>query len=173
MANFNYGINCPTKKIAEKLFVAISVVELFQDGLDISDERVTVISNSSMKDEIKKFAKTIPDGLIVEIWPVDMEYDEAEETGNLETYEFEGKGPKKAEAGAPAKFKVYSGNADAVAEFKSWLSSLQPQAIIVSEWHPENDLGSHGIEFLYADPKFDKLINKDWVKKGVIAEKIK
>lgn len=87
MANFNFGIDCESKKAAEKLNKFISELNIYQDGLDFQDTRVMVISKSNLIDELKKFGKNGGGIVIIEVWPADQEYDEAESSGSLEVHE--------------------------------------------------------------------------------------
>ena len=89
MANFNFGIDCPDSDSAEKLMNHIKGVDLYQDGLDFDDERVSVISKSGMLEVLKGFASANSLELSVEVWPEDMEYDDAEESGDMELHSFE------------------------------------------------------------------------------------
>lgn len=88
MACFNFGIDCPSEEIASALQQSIESTNIFKDGLDCCDERVSVISNSSMKDVLKDFAAQHQVELSVEVWPEDLEYDEAEESDQVESYSF-------------------------------------------------------------------------------------
>ena len=62
--------------------------DIYQDGLDAQEERVSVISKQGLLPELETFAKANSTDLYVEVWPDDEELDESEETGNLETYEY-------------------------------------------------------------------------------------
>lgn len=174
MANFNYGINCENNKMAEKLYKFIGNMNIYQDGLDISEERVMLISSSSLKDEIKKYSDTATGEISVEIWPDGLEYDEAEEKNKIEFLEFKGKKSKKTDSESLSSFRSYSGSLENIEAFKKWLSA---QAIdgfsVVETWEPQVEYGSYGIEYTAKEPKLDKSIGKEWVKKGVITEKKK
>jgi hypothetical protein len=88
MANFNYGIDCEDDTVAEKLFNYIESLEIYQDGLDQQDERVTLISKQGIIPDLEKWAKANNTQIDVEVWPEDKEYDEAEEAGELEVYNY-------------------------------------------------------------------------------------
>lgn len=88
MANFNMGIDCPSEEAAEKLKDAIESIDIYQDGLDAQEERVSVISKQGLLEELKKYASANSVELSVEVWPEDMEYDEAEESDDMETHEY-------------------------------------------------------------------------------------
>lgn len=89
MANFNIGIDCPSPEIADKLRNHISGIDLYQDGLDCDDGRVSLVSKQGLLDELKSFAKSNSVELAVEVWPEDMDYDEADESDNIELHQFE------------------------------------------------------------------------------------
>ena len=55
MANFNIGIDCPDEIVAKKLHKFIERIELYQDGLDVYEDRVSLISKQGLLPEIKKF----------------------------------------------------------------------------------------------------------------------
>jgi len=88
MANYNYGIDCQTGEVAQLLHDQIAETDIYQDGLDVSDERVSVISKTALLDILKGFAAEEKTALSVEVWPDDVEYDEAEAGGSLELHSF-------------------------------------------------------------------------------------
>jgi hypothetical protein len=174
MANFNYGINCETKKKAEKLYLHISNLNIYQKGLDISDERVMLISSQSLKDEISKYSDGTAGEINVEIWPENLEYDEAEEKNKIEIFDFKGKKSKKTDTELLSTYRSYCGSEDNIETFKKWLSGQTIDGFSVTEtWVPQVEYGSYGIEYTAKEPKFDKLINKEWMKKGIVTEKKK
>jgi hypothetical protein len=87
MANYNFGIDCKDKSSAEELSRFISKLNIYQDGLDRQDVRVMLVSKSSLIEELKKYAKKHGGLEIVEVWPSDLEYDEAESSGSLEVHQ--------------------------------------------------------------------------------------
>jgi len=176
MAQFNYGINCDNHNKSHKLYKFIEGLNIVQDGLDVEDTRVSVISNSQLIKEIQNYASLNEGEVRVEVWSTDLEYDEAESKNKIEIFEFEGKkkGGKSADLIKLSKFKTYSGVKDSLDNFKQWLINSDPLGLeITSEWKPEVEYGSYGIEFRCEDPKFDKLSNKEWMTKGVVTEKLK
>lgn len=175
MADFNYGINCQSDKVAEKLFKLIAGLNINQDGLDISEERVSVISNSSLKDEIAKFSETLAGEMTIEIWPKNLEYDEAEAKGKIEIYELPGKKAKSSKSQNDIfTYRSYSGQKDNIDIFLKWLKDEKLEKFkIIETWIPEVEYGSYGVEFECGIAKYDKLIGKDWMKKGIITEKKK
>jgi hypothetical protein len=88
VAEFNFGIDCPSDDVAEKLRTEIEKQQIFQDGLDADDERVSVISQQGMLKVIAGFATKLSISLDVEVWPSGTEYDDAEDRGDLETHSF-------------------------------------------------------------------------------------
>ena len=88
MAIFNYGIDCDSEDVASALMDEISQTEIYQDGLDFEDERVSVSSNQALLELLKKFSESRSESLSVEVWPEDMEYDEAEESGDMEYHNY-------------------------------------------------------------------------------------
>ena len=89
MANFNFGIDCPDSDTAENLMKHIEGIDLYQDGLDFDDERVSVISKQGILDVFREYASSNSLELSIEVWPEDMEYDEAEESGDMEYHTYE------------------------------------------------------------------------------------
>jgi len=176
MAKFNFGINCDNQIKAQKLYKFIEGLNIVQDGLDAENTRVSVISNSQLIKEIEKYASLTEGEVRVEVWSTDLEYDYAESKNKIEIFEFEGKKKDKKTTGLIklTKFKAYSGVKDNIDKFKLWLIKTAPAGLeIISEWKPEVEYGSYGIEFRCEDPKFDKLSDKEWMTKGVITEKLK
>lgn len=88
MANFNFGFDCSDEAIAEKLMKEIKGTEIYQDGLDIDRERVMVLSKQGLLPIIEAFARANKTKISVEVYPDDMEYDEAEENGDMERFEY-------------------------------------------------------------------------------------
>lgn len=88
MALFNYGIDCLTEDDAKEIANSISSLEIYQDGLDTQEERISVISNQALKLELKKIAQKNAIAISVEIWPEDEDFDDAESNGNLETFTY-------------------------------------------------------------------------------------
>jgi hypothetical protein len=88
MANFNFGIDCPDRDTAEHLMKHIEGVDLYQDGLDFDEERVAVISKTGMLDVLKTYASAHSKEISIEVWPEDMEYDDAEESGEMEYHTY-------------------------------------------------------------------------------------
>ena len=93
MSIYNYSIDCESESTAKKLHDYISDINLYQDGLDVDESRVSVISKQSLLDELQRFSKQFKAHLVVEIWPESLEYDEAEASGDLESKIFDHKHP--------------------------------------------------------------------------------
>ncbi len=172
MARFHYGIQCDDEKKARKLWQFIAGLNIQQDGLDLSEDRVSVVSSQALLDEIRRYAPTQAGALMVEVWPEDIEYDDAESSGQLQAQELAGK-PVRAPSG-PSRFKTYAGSRKGVEDFEAWLTGLTDGRIeIIDRWQPQVEAGSYGIEFRCDDAKFDKVANKAWVARGVVTEKLK
>lgn len=86
MSNFNYGIDCENEKTAQKLYSWIENLNLYQDGLDLSETRISIISKNTLVNELKEYAEQEKINLTIEVWPIELEYDEAESTGDLEIH---------------------------------------------------------------------------------------
>jgi len=56
MSGFNYGIDCQSGADAASLYDYIDGLNIFQDGLDVDEERVSVISNQALLDSLREFA---------------------------------------------------------------------------------------------------------------------
>jgi hypothetical protein len=125
MSNYWFGIDCVSEKNAKDLHDRISEVNLYQDGLDIADTRVSVISKQSLLLELENFARESKDQLDVEMWPAKQEYDEADAKGSLETHSYDFKTKKKSDTKLKAlKFKIYAGNSDAIKLVRAWLAVI-------------------------------------------------
>jgi len=88
LATFRYGIDCDSSDVARDLANMIEALEMFQDDLEVSDERVSLCSNQSLLAELEKFAELRGAALAVEVWPSDLDFDEAEASGILEFYNY-------------------------------------------------------------------------------------
>jgi hypothetical protein len=88
MATFRYGIDCDSSDVALDLAKMIEALEMFQDDLEVSDERVSLCSNQSLLAELEKFSEQNSAALAVEVWPSDLDFDEAESSGALEFYNY-------------------------------------------------------------------------------------
>ena len=42
---------------------------------------------------------------------------------------------------------------------------------VIETWVPQVEYGSYGILYTAKEPKLDKVMNKEWMKKGVVTEK--
>ena len=145
MAKFNYGINCENNEMAEKLYKFISDLNIYKDGLDISEERVMLISSSGLKDEVKKYSDASTGEINVEIWPEDLEYDEAEEKNEIEFLEFRGKKSKKTDSESLSSYKTYSRSLENIEAFKKWLlgQNISLQQDGTQSRHPRALKGPH------------------------------
>ena len=90
MANFNFGCDCSDENIAEKLMNEIQATNIYQDGLDVDCERVMVTSKQGLLQTIESFASFNKTKVSVEVYPEGMDYDEAEESGDMEYFEYGG-----------------------------------------------------------------------------------
>ena len=88
MATFRYGIDCDSSDVALDLAKMIEALEIFQDDLEVSDQRVSLCSNQSLLAELEKFSEQNSAALAVEVWPSDLDFDEAESSGALEFYNY-------------------------------------------------------------------------------------
>ncbi len=174
MASFNYGIDCEDDKKAKKLWQFISRLNIAQDGLDLSSERVSVMAGQALLEELKGYASAQPGALVVEVWPAERDYDDAESDGVLEVHEIKGKPTRAAAASGPTRFKAYAGTADNCQAFRAWLDASPPQGLeILEQWEPAIEGGSWGIDFRCDDPNFAKSTNTQWVAKGIVLEKVR
>lgn len=172
--NFNYGIDCEDDKKARKLWQFIAGLSMHQDGLVLSEERVSVTASQALLDELRVYAPSHPGDLRVEVWPGNQEYDDAESAGALETHELQGKASRRTAASGPSRYRTYAGSREHIEAFKVWLGEVNPIGIEMTEqWEPQIEAGSYGVEFRCDDPKFDKTANQEWVAKGVVTEKLR
>jgi len=89
MANFNFGIDCETEEQAQDLYKFINSSQIFQQGLEIEDMRISLISKQTLLSELEIFFKRNAFSGSVELWPSEVDYDEADKNGSLEVYEYE------------------------------------------------------------------------------------
>lgn len=88
MASFRYGIDCDSSDVARNLANTIEALELFQEDLEVSDERVSLCSTQALLAELEEFSKLNNAALAIEVWPSDFDFDEAEASGTLEFYNY-------------------------------------------------------------------------------------
>ena len=88
MATFRYGIDCDSSDVALDLAKMIEALEIFQDDLEVSDQRVSFCSNQSLLAELEKFSELNSAALAIEVWPSDLDFDEADSSGTLEFYNY-------------------------------------------------------------------------------------
>jgi hypothetical protein len=88
VANLNFGIDCENAEVAHAVSKSISALNIYQDQLDVCDERVSLISKQSLLEELDKLSKNTGASLSVECWPEDQDYDEAEDAGTMECYTY-------------------------------------------------------------------------------------
>ena len=174
MASFNYGIDCEDDKKAKKLWQFISRLNIAQDGLDLSEERVSVIAGQALLEELKGYASAQPGDLVAEVWPADRDYDDAESGGALEVYSIKGKPTRAKAASGPTRFKAYAGSQGNCQAFRAWLDTTPPPGLeILEQWEPAIEGGSWGIDFRCDDPNFAKSANTQWGAKGIVLEKVR
>lgn len=175
MSNYNFGIECEHEKTAAKLLAYIDKLDLYRDSLDVFDSRVSVASKNSLLDGLLQFAEQHKARLDIEFWPENLEYDDAESRGVVETKVFDFK-PKSKSTGKIkiSNFKVYAGDEAVINRVGTWITNGQFENLaVVSKWEPEDEFGTWGIEFTYSDPKITKTIKAEWLKNGVICEVVK
>ncbi|MEK9696043.1 MAG: hypothetical protein VW270_09775 [Candidatus Poseidoniales archaeon] len=88
MASFNFGIDCSSDDAASALRDFIEQLEIYQAELDYEDERVSVVSKQTLLGELGKYAKDNGASFEVEVWPEDVDYDDADEAGDIEFHSF-------------------------------------------------------------------------------------
>jgi len=175
MSNYNFGIECELEKTAEDLLTYIETLDLYSDSLDIFESRVSLVSKNTLLDGLLKFAEKQKALLQIELWPENLEYDDAESRGVVETKVFDFK-PKSKSTGKIKilNFKVYAGDEAVINRVGTWITNGQFENLaVVSKWEPEDEFGTWGIEFTYSDPKIPKTIKAEWLKNGVICELVK
>jgi hypothetical protein len=89
MANFNFEITCSDESSVEK------VVKFFDGNIEVSryelrvgGEGVSLVSQEALLALLKVWAIQENIKLFVEVWPEDMDYDEAMDLGDLETFNY-------------------------------------------------------------------------------------
>ena len=73
---------------------------------------------------------------------------------------------------AIVNWKAFCGSESTRDEMQSW-ANLQsyPDFKALSQWQPQVSGGSYGFVFQTSQPKVDKLIQKEWLKKGCVVER--
>ena len=66
----------------------IESLDFFQDELDADEERVSLISKQGLLEELKKYASENSMELSIEVWPEGMDWDDAEDSGDIELFNF-------------------------------------------------------------------------------------
>lgn len=87
MTIFNFGVDFETEEEARRLKTAIEVQAYFTHELEQEGERVSFIGQQSRKEDLIKYAESRDETIVIEIWPMGLDYNEAEESGDLEVYE--------------------------------------------------------------------------------------
>ena len=66
----------------------IESLDFFQAELDADEERVSLISKQGLLEELKKYSSENSMELSIEVWPEGMEWDYAEDSGDIELFNF-------------------------------------------------------------------------------------
>ena len=66
----------------------IESLDFFQDELDADEERVSLISKQGLLEELKKYASENSMELSIEVWPEGMDWDDAEDSGDIELFNY-------------------------------------------------------------------------------------
>lgn len=85
MAEVNVRIECDDEENAKRLFEHMAANDLYTQGLEQDWCTVGAWIKPSNVTAIEKFARAERINMTIETWPIDMEYDDAEESGDLET----------------------------------------------------------------------------------------
>ena len=171
MAKFNYGIDCSNESEANEIFRSLQGLNIYSDGLDLEDTRISVISSQALNLELEQISKIHKFDITVEVWPEDEEYDDAEANGSLEIYNYTSEPNQSTQIEGIFNYKIYCDEED-FGPLKIWLSAADNGRIqILDEW--ETEWGSCGFELSCGDAKFDKYVKENCDLKSVITEKAK
>ncbi len=88
MAVFNIGVDCPSEEAARAVHDFIAGLEMFQDELDVDEDRVSLVAQQGLLPELERYAGQQGVTLSLEVWPQGMDYDEADEGGALEFFTY-------------------------------------------------------------------------------------
>jgi hypothetical protein len=78
----------------------------------------------------------------------------------------------KSSQGDVVIWKAFSGSETERDNMQAWAEAQgYPQFKVISQWKPEGEWGSYGFVFQTSQPKVDKLIQKEWLKKGCVVER--
>ncbi|MDF7825830.1 hypothetical protein P4B35_17505 [Pontiellaceae bacterium B12227] len=89
MAIFNYSIECASAVRAKQVKDMIRATDIYQDGLDVQDEVVSVLSKQGLIDELRVFSFCNFIDLSIVVWNEDLEFEEAEKLDRLELFEYD------------------------------------------------------------------------------------
>lgn len=87
MTIFNFGVDFETESEARRFKTAIEVQAYFTHELVQEGERVSFIGQQSRTEDLIKYAESRDEPIVIEVWPMGLDYDEAEKSGDLEVYE--------------------------------------------------------------------------------------
>jgi hypothetical protein len=69
-------------------------------------------------------------------------------------------------------WKAFSGSESERDNMQAWVEAQgYPNFKVVSQWKPKGEWGSYGFIFQTSQTKVDKLIQKEWLKKGCVVER--
>lgn len=85
MAEVNARIECDDEENAQRLLEHMQANDLYTQGLEQDWCTVGAWINPSSVAAIEKFARAECINMTIETWPIDMEYDDAEDSGDLTT----------------------------------------------------------------------------------------
>jgi hypothetical protein len=90
MSILNVRIDCVNETQADLLKDYLESIDLYIKDLEIEDERITCVSKQGIVDIITDFIENENlKPMTIELWPDDMDYDEADEDGSLDYIELD------------------------------------------------------------------------------------
>ena len=172
MAQFKYGIDFSDDKQAVLFVEFLRNTEIVISDLDLDESRLMLESNQFMKEIVSEYAKNSKTNIQIEIWPSDMEYDEAEIYKQLElqSFNFEKNSTLK---NLLVRFKVYPNTKQDLDDFSNYLKNTDLNELkILDEWCIA-EIENYGLEFVVMESDFKDLIKSNKKFGGMFFEKLK
>ena len=172
MAQFKYGIDFSDEKSTILFVEFLRNIEIVISDLDLDESRLMLESNQFMKEIISEYAKNIKTNIKVEIWPSDIEYDEAEICEKLELYSFNFEKKSKSK-NSLVRFKVYPSNKKDLDDFSNFLRNINLKELqVLDEWCIA-EIENYGLEFVIMESDYEDFIKSNNKFGGMFFEKLK
>lgn len=172
MAQFKYGVDFSDEKTAILFVELLRDVEIVISDLDLDESRLMLESNQTMKEIVCEYAKNSKTNIQVEIWPSDMEYDEAESCEQLELYSFNFEKNVKSK-NSLVRVKAYPTTKQDLDDFSSFLKNSNLKELQILEEWCMTEIENYGLEFIVMESDFKDSIKANKQFSGMFFEKLK